>query len=113
MAVGVVAKCNRVSDALVPLNTFEDASSFKLYRTDTGVLANSYEALPGDVVPIEVKSGGRVRSNSLESYRKKYNPAYVARLSTKNFGKEKFVHSIPLYAACYFAQGFLSSPEFM
>lgn len=165
VAAGVVAKCNRVSDALAPLNTFEDASSFKLYRTDTGILANSYEALPGDVlpqntktshfrgalaenyvmqqfmsadvrphywgipskcevdfiardkngdvVPIEVKSGGRVRSNSLESYRKKYNPAYVARLSTKNFGKEKFVHSIPLYAACYFAQGFLSSPEFM
>ena len=165
VAAGIISKCTRVSEPVAPLNVFEDTSSFKLYRADTGILARSYEALPadvlpqnskasrfrgalaenyvmqqfvsadvqphywgvpskqevdfvardksGNVVPIEVKSGGHVRSNSLESYRKKYEPEYVARFSAKNFGVEKFVRSYPLYSACYFAKEFLSAPVFM
>ncbi len=52
-----------------------------------------------DVIPIEVKSGGNVSSRSLEAYRKAYRPPYVMRLSTKNFGREGGVRSVPLYAA--------------
>lgn len=66
----------------------------------------------GDVVPIEVKSGGNVRSNSLEAYREKYRPPYVVRFSAKNFGEEKFVRSLPLYAACYYARELIPSPLF-
>lgn len=53
----------------------------------------------GEVVPIEVKSGGNVAARSLESYRKAYCPPYVVRLSSKNFGFERGVRSVPLYAA--------------
>ncbi len=67
----------------------------------------------GDIIPIEVKSGANVRSNSLEAYRKKYDPPYVARLSTRNFGQERFVKSIPLYAACFFAKKFIRSPAYV
>ena len=67
----------------------------------------------GDVIPMEVKSGANVRANSLKTYREKYEPPYVARFSTKNFGTEMFVQSIPLYAACYYAKNFINAPVFM
>lgn len=49
-------------------------------------------------VPIEVKSGGNVSARSLEAYRKTYEPPVVLRLSTKNFGMERGIKSVPLYA---------------
>lgn len=58
----------------------------------------------GDVIPIEVKSGANVRANSLMSYREKYRPAYVVRMSTRNYGFEGGILSMPLYAACFFAR---------
>ena len=164
-AAGVVSKCLRVTEPLAPLGIFEDASSFKLFRSDTGILAESYGAMPadvfpqagkasrfrgalaenyvmqqfmsadvcpnywgtpskqevdfvarnklGDVIPLEVKSGANVRANSLVAYREKYNPPYVVRLSAKNFGEEKFVRSIPLYAVCYYAENFINTPVFL
>ncbi len=55
--------------------------------------------LKGEAVPIEVKSGENVSSRSLEAYRKAYEPPYVLRLSAKNFGFERGIRSVPLYAA--------------
>lgn len=52
-----------------------------------------------DIIPIEVKSGKRTKSNSLNNYIQKYNPKYAIRLSMKNFGFENNIKSIPLYAA--------------
>ena len=51
------------------------------------------------VIPIEVKSSSIVRSRSLDVFRKKYQPEIAVRLSTKNFGMENGIKSIPLYAA--------------
>ena len=51
------------------------------------------------VVPIEVKSGGNVGARSLEAYRRAYEPELVVRVSAKNFGLERGVKSVPLYAA--------------
>lgn len=51
------------------------------------------------VIPIECKSGDRVRSRSLSmSYIPKYQPKYSIRISTKNFGYENSIKSVPLYA---------------
>ena len=50
-------------------------------------------------IPIEVKSGANVSARSLEAYRKAYDPPVVLRLSTKNFGFERGIKSVPLYAA--------------
>lgn len=50
-------------------------------------------------IPIEVKSGDNVGSRSLEAYRRAYDPPYVIRLSSKNFGFERGIRSLPLYAA--------------
>ena len=48
---------------------------------------------------IEVKASDNITSKSLNSYIKKYNPKYSIRISTKNFGFENNIKSIPLYAA--------------
>lgn len=50
------------------------------------------------IIPIEVKSGKNVKSASLNSYMKGFNPKYVIRFSTRNFGYENNIKSIPLYA---------------
>ena len=54
--------------------------------------------IDGDIIPIEVKSGRRTNSKSLNEYIKKYNPKYSIRISLKNFGLENNIKSVPLYA---------------
>lgn len=51
------------------------------------------------IIPVEVKSGNNVKSTSLNIYMKENKPKYAIRISTKNFGFENNIKSIPLYAA--------------
>ena len=51
------------------------------------------------LIPVEVKASSNVMSKSLSNYIKRYNPKYSIRISTKNFGYENNIKSIPLYAA--------------
>jgi len=50
------------------------------------------------LVPIEVKSGDHTRSRSLSVYRERFKPELSIRLSTKRFGFEDGIKSVPLYA---------------
>ena len=52
----------------------------------------------GDIIPVEVKSGRRTNSKSLNEYINKYNPVYSIRISSKNFGFENNIKLVPLYA---------------
>lgn len=52
----------------------------------------------GEIIPIEVKSSENVRSKSLQQFISKYKPVYSIRISSKNFGFENNIKSIPLYA---------------
>lgn len=54
--------------------------------------------IKGDIIPVEVKSGRRTNSTSLNEYIKKYNPKYSIRISSKNFGFENNIKAVPLYA---------------
>lgn len=51
------------------------------------------------IIPVEVKAGDNVKSTSLKHYINENKPKYAIRLSTKNFGFENNIKSIPLYAA--------------
>ena len=51
-----------------------------------------------DIIPLEVKSGEKTRSRSLNSYIKINNPKYAIRISQRNFGFENNIKSVPLYA---------------
>ncbi len=53
----------------------------------------------GNILPVEVKAADNVRAKSLQQYIKKYNPIYSIRVSSKNFGFENGIKSVPLYAA--------------
>ena len=55
-------------------------------------------ARDGKIIPIEVKSSNNTRSKSLDYYIKTYKPEYSIRISSKNFGLENNIKSIPLYA---------------
>ena len=50
------------------------------------------------VIPIEVKAGKNTKSRSLSVYREKYKPEYAIRISTKNFGFENGIKSVPVYS---------------
>lgn len=50
------------------------------------------------IIPIEVKSSVHIKSRSLSVYREKYKPAYLIRISAKNFGFENNIKSVPLYS---------------
>lgn len=51
------------------------------------------------LIPVEVKSDDNTKSNSLKKYINRYNPNYAVRISSKNFGFENGIKSVPLYAA--------------
>jgi len=51
-----------------------------------------------DIIPIEVKTGTRTKSKSLNIFTEKYKPNYSIRISSKNFGFENNIKSVPLYA---------------
>ena len=54
--------------------------------------------LDDGIIPLEVKSSDNVKSKSLNLYINRFNPKYSIRISTKNFGFENNIKSIPLYA---------------
>ncbi len=58
-----------------------------------------FQDADGMVVPIEVRSGDRTGSKSLMKIRDRISPRSAIRFSSKNFGLEGGLHSIPLYAA--------------
>ena len=69
------------------------------YWASSGQAEVDFVIQRGDsLIPVEVKSGHYTRSRSLSVYREKYNPAYCIRLSTKHFGFENGIRSVPLYA---------------
>lgn len=91
MYKGVLTE-NYVACELYPKSKELYYYNFDKYEIDFLVKIN------GDIIPIEVKSGRRVTSKSLNEYIKKYNPKYAIRISSKNFGLENNIKSVPLYA---------------
>ena len=69
------------------------------YKDDKNIEIDSIIKIDDGIIPIEVKSGKRTNSVSLNNYIKKYNPKYSIRMSTKNFGFDNNIKSVPLYAA--------------
>lgn len=50
------------------------------------------------VIPIEVKASDNIKSTSLNKFMKEYKKNFGIRISTKNFGFENNIKSVPLYA---------------
>lgn len=83
------------------MKTVSELSFAKIYLCRTS--GNQAEIdfviqLSNEVVPIEVKSADNVNSKSLRVFRQKYDPEYAIRVSSKYFGNENGILSLPLYA---------------
>jgi len=91
-ARGLLAE-NYVAEQLVTLK-----QKLHYWESDGKAEIDFILRLGDDVVPLEVKSADNVRSRSLKVFVDKYSPKYSIRLSTKNFGFENGIKSIPLYA---------------
>jgi predicted AAA+ superfamily ATPase len=77
-----------------------NANGHKLYYWESGNQAelDFVIQIENRIIPIEAKSWEAVRSQSLESFQKKYKAPYAIRISAKNFGLENGIKSVPLYA---------------
>lgn len=51
-----------------------------------------------EIIPIEVKAGESLKSNSFQLFCKKNNPAKAVRTSLSDYKKEEWMTNIPLYA---------------
>lgn len=83
------------------VNTQLSMNGYKTYYWESGRGAEVDFVIQrdGQLIPIEVKSADNTRAKSLKVYIDTYKPAYAIKLSTKNFGFEKDIKTVPLYAA--------------
>ena len=49
-ASGVIIKCNKVNEGNLPLSTFSDNASFKVYMTDNGLLCSKFSIPPNAIL---------------------------------------------------------------
>jgi len=69
------------------------------YWTSGGTAELDFVLQKGDdIIAVEVKAGRSTKSKSLNMFVTKYNPAYSIRISSKNFGFDNNIKSVPLYA---------------
>ena len=75
-------------------------NGYELYywESRTGSEVNFVIIKDEKIIPIEVKSSENVKAKSLQSFIKQYSPEYSIRISSKNFGMENNIKSVPLYA---------------
>ena len=75
------------------------ANGFSLHYWTSGNSAEIDFVIQKDgcTIPVEVKSSDNVKAKSLQTYIKKYSPKCSILISSKNFGNENGIISIPLY----------------
>ncbi len=76
------------------------ANEIKLYYWESNNTAelDFLLELDNQIIPIECKSAENVKAKSLTVFNSKYNITKSIRISTKNFGFENNIKSVPLYA---------------
>lgn len=76
------------------------AKGHDLYYWESGSTAELDFVLQknNQIIGVEVKKGEHVRSRSLNVFANSYKPAYLIRLSLKNFGETEGLKAVPLYA---------------
>jgi predicted AAA+ superfamily ATPase len=75
------------------------SSNFELYYYKRNASEVDFIIQLNDqIIPIEVKANNNTRSRSLNMYIERYKPSYAIRISSKNFGFNNGIKSIPLYS---------------
>lgn len=82
----------------VAINLKRNGFNLNFWESDATAKVDFIIEKDSAIIPIEVKASDNTKSKSLSVYRNKYNPKISYRVSTKNFGIENNIRSIPLYA---------------
>ena len=71
------------------------------YGTDKSTFEQDFLIQKGkNVIPIEVKAEGNIKSQSLKAYSDKFHPEKAIRFSTRKYIDQNWMENIPLYAIC-------------
>lgn len=71
------------------------------YGTEKATFEQDFLVQRGkNIVPIEVKAGDNIRSQSLKAYCDKFHPDKAVRFSTLKYIDQGWMENIPLYAVC-------------
>ena len=71
------------------------------YGTDKGTFEQDFLIQKErNIVPIEVKAEGNLRSQSLKAYCEKFHPNMAVRLSALKYKDQDWMINLPLYAVC-------------
>ena len=71
------------------------------YGTDKGTFEQDFLIQKErNIVPIEVKAEGNLRSQSLKAYCEKFHPNMAVRLSALKYKEQDWMINLPLYAVC-------------
>lgn len=83
------------------VNVHLTANEYNTYywQSERGAEVDFVIQREGQLIPVEVKSADNTRAKSLRVYMATYQPPYAIKLSTKNFGFEENIKTVPLYAA--------------
>ena len=95
--MGDTAKC-AMTESYVAQQLKANGLRFYYWENNNKAELDFVIQLENKIIPIEVKSWDNVRSQSLETFRKKYHIEKAIRVSAKNFGFESGIKSVPLYA---------------
>ncbi len=68
------------------------------WKSERGAEIDFIIQLNGEIIPIEVKSADNTKAKSLKVYTQTHKPSYSIKLSSKNFGFENGIKTVPLYA---------------
>lgn len=107
----VVNKIYNVTKPNMPLISYNDLSSFKMYLNDIGLLRKKTDLdskvivegnrLFNKIIPIEVKSGENINNTSLKIYNEMNQPKTRIRFSMKNLNKDGNLINLPLFMVEY------------
>ena len=83
------------------VNTALTMNEYKTYywESERGAEVDFVIQREGKIIPVEVKSADNTKAKSLKVYINTFHPDYAIKVSTKNFGFENGIKTVPLYAA--------------
>lgn len=82
------------------VNTQLSARGYRTYYWTSGNTAEIDFIIQreGRIIPVEVKSADNTKAKSLKTYMTQFKPDYAVKISTRNFGFENRIKTVPLYA---------------
>jgi predicted AAA+ superfamily ATPase len=87
-----------LTENYVAQSLFANAHTLYYWESNGRAEVDFLIEIEGYPIPVETKSGDNTKAKSLILFNNKYKPPYSIRISSKNFGFDNGIKSVPLYA---------------